>query len=123
MKSIRLATISAFMVLTAACAALGVPEATTFNQRVAVAQGQVTAARLTAAQLLAAGLISADDAANVQQQADSARAGIDIARSLHASAPAAGEDRLALSITVLQALQAYLSSKHPPTMSASGGAP
>lgn len=102
------------MLLMAGCTALGLPQAKTFNERVAVAIGTVTTAREAATSLLTAGKITVTDAENVQKQADNAREGIIIATQIHETDPGGAETRLSTAITILQALQSYLDSrKHP----------
>lgn len=98
----------------AACAAIGAPEPQTFNQKVAVGIASVTTVRQSATVLLNAGKISVDDAKNVQAQADTAMAGITIARSVGHTDQAAGQTKLNAALTILQALDAYLKSKGTP---------
>ncbi len=94
-----------------ACAQLGVPTADTFNQKLAVAIGSVTAVRESATTLLKAQKITADDAQNVQDSANSARTGIEVARTLSKANMAAADNKLTAVSTALQALQAYLATK------------
>lgn len=95
----------------AGCQTLGIPQAETFNQRLAVGYATVTGTRQTALSLLQAGKIDAGDAQNVQNQADNARAGLDIARSLSATAPQAADSKLSAVLTGLNALDAYLKTR------------
>lgn len=112
----RLAVTYVIVALLAACSYLGLPQASTFHQRAAVALGTVSAVRDSAAAMLGAGTLGVEDAENVQRQADLARESIDIARALHASDPGAAESRLDVTIRSLQLLQAYLRSREaPPT--------
>ncbi len=90
------------------CEVLGVPAATTFKERTALALTQVTAVRESAASLLAADKISAADAQNIQDQANNARAAIDIAISYEATDPTQAENRLAAAQAVVAALKTYL---------------
>lgn len=103
-----------FTVILTACASVGGPDPQTFNQKVAVGIASVTTVRQSATVLLNAGKISVDDARNVQAQADTAMAGITIARSVGATDPAAGQTKLTAALTILQALDAYLKSKGTP---------
>lgn len=80
----------------------------TFNQRMLVAYNTVTEVRTQTTVALAAKKISADDAQNIQDQANTARKGLDVARTLRATQPASAEDRLEATRAVLLALQAYL---------------
>lgn len=97
-------------VLTA-CAALGVESPDTFNQRLAVAAASVTEVRNTATTLLVAGKISVADAQNIQQQADVAREGLNVARGLSATSIPAASTRLEVATAALRALQTYLIAK------------
>lgn len=94
-----------------ACAQLGVPTADTFNQKLAVAIGSVTAVRETATTLLKAQKISADDAQNIQDGANNARTGIEVARTLSKVNLVAADNKLTAVSTALQALNAYLTSR------------
>jgi hypothetical protein len=97
--------------MATSCAQLGLPTAQTFNQKLAVGYGTVTTARNTAATLLTAGKITADDAQNVQNQADNIRAGLDIARQMNKTDPTGAGTKLDATIAALQLLQTYLTSK------------
>lgn len=99
------------LLLAVGCQQLGLPTPETFNERWAAAIGTVTQARTTATNLLAAKKISSADAQNVQDQADMARKGLDIARDLSKTDMSAANARLVMASTVLQALQTYLSSR------------
>jgi len=97
--------------LLAGCASLGVPAPSTFNEKAAAALATVTGARQTTLTLLQAGKLTPDDAENVNAQADNLRQGIDIARQIHSTNTAAGDDRLTATITALTALNAYLGTR------------
>lgn len=109
----RLLTLAGLLLVACliGCAQLGATAPQTFNQRLASGIGSVTAVRQSATLLLNAGKISVDDAKNVQAQADNAMAGIAIARNVGAADPVAGQTKLTAAITVLSALDAYLTSK------------
>lgn len=112
MKAIRLATLYWALAVLTACAALGLPTAETFNQKLAVGYGTVTAVRNTAATLVTAGKLTPDDAQNVQTQVDTARSALDLARTAYKAGDVAGAaTKLDTTATVLRALQAYLASK------------
>jgi NADH:ubiquinone oxidoreductase subunit 4 (subunit M) len=106
----KFAIVPLLFMLTA-CASLGLPTAKTFNERAAVAYGTVTTVRETTASLLVAKKITASDAQNVQNQANTAREGIDLARSVVATNPGDADTKLTAAITVLSALQTYLEGK------------
>lgn len=98
------------MMLTA-CATLGVPPADTFNKRLAAGYTTVTGVRNATFDLRTAGRITAQDARNVEAQADNARTGLDLAREIYATNPPAGDAKLDAVVTGLTALQAYLQSR------------
>ena len=93
------------------CASLGAPSPQTFNEREAAAVTAIIHVRTTAVTLLNAGKISVDDARNVQEQADNARAALVIASAIHATDPAQAENRLAAIVTGLSAISSYLASR------------
>ena len=83
----------------------------TFNQKLAVGYTTVTAVRETATKLVVAKKLNPDDAQNVQNQADTARAGLDVARDMFKATPVAADNKLTSVTTALRALQTYLASK------------
>lgn len=107
----RLYLLTALLLLLSACQTLGVPQADTFNKKLAAGYTTVTGIRNTADALLSAQKITPDDAQNVNDQADNARTGLDLARQMHATNPAAGDARLDAVVTGLAALNAYLATK------------
>lgn len=111
MKQLLRSKVWAFALMLAGCAQLGLPTADTLNQRLAVGYGTVTQIATTTSQLLAAKKITADDAQNVHTQATTAKAGLDIAKSLVSTSPAAAQTKLEATLVVLQAMQTYLSEK------------
>lgn len=109
--SLRAALIGLALIAIASCATIGAPTPQTFNERLAAGIATTTAVRQTATALLRDGTIAADDAMNAQAAADASRAGLDVARRLHATDPVAGDARLTAAITGLQAIQSYLASR------------
>jgi uncharacterized protein YcfL len=99
------------LLLLQGCAALGLPQPTTFNEKVAVAYTTVTQIRSVATSLVSSGKISPDDAQNVQNQANHARDGIDIARKVYATDPKGGDTKLASATLILNALDTYLKGR------------
>lgn len=99
------------LTLLTACQGLGLQSPKTFNEKVSVAISSVTAVRQSALTLLEAGKLSADDAQNIQDQANSARAGIDIARVINVTDPVAAENRITAVLVGLNALSAYLTAQ------------
>jgi ABC-type Fe3+-hydroxamate transport system substrate-binding protein len=99
------------LALVTACASMGIPTPETFNERAAAATVTVTGVRSATLDLLKTGRINAADAQNAQDQADIARKGIDVARSIYKTDPAGADARLTATITALQALQTYLRTR------------
>lgn len=100
-----------FLALLCACAQLGLVTPQSFSERLAAGYTAATTVRSTTTALLEAKRISVADAANLQNGADNARAGLDIARDIHATEPGAAETRLTATITALSALSAYLETR------------
>jgi hypothetical protein len=114
MKKFSFSYLLTFAFLTAflvGCAQLGVPATDTFNKKLLAGYSSVTAVRNTATTLLVAKQITPKDAQNIQVQADAARGGLDIASSLKDTDFKAAEDRLTVSLTILQGIQTYLNSR------------
>lgn len=111
MKLMRMGLASLALVVLVACQTLGVPNPTTFNERLAAGYTTVTTVRSVTTDLLQTKVISSRDAQNVQNQAENAREGLDVARDIHTATPAAGEDKLKTAQAVLQVLQKYLATK------------
>jgi len=101
----------ASMLALTSCAQLGLPTATTFQERLTAGYALNAEVRTTAATLLNAKKLSADDGQNILDQTNTARAGLDVARTIGKSDPKAGDAKLAATRTVLLALQAYLATK------------
>lgn len=96
------------LIVLAACQTL-IPK--TFNERLATGYVTVTTVRQTTTSLLVARKISADDAQNVQNQANLAREGLDLAQKLNETIPMAAEDKLSATLVILQSLESYLAAK------------
>jgi hypothetical protein len=101
----------AMLLMLSACATLNVPAPQTFNQKALAAYKGVDTAVQFGTTLLSAGKISEKDAQQVHDQAVNLKLGIEIAEQVHATNPAAGEDKLAATITSLTALQGYLQAR------------
>jgi len=97
--------------LLSGCTALGLPQADTFNERLAVGYATVTTVRTTAVTLLNTKKISAEDGQNVLSTTDGARAGLDLARVLAGTNLPAAESKLTAARSILTAVQAYLASR------------
>jgi hypothetical protein len=94
-----------------ACAVMGAPSPKTFNERIAAGYISVTEVRRTATVLVQSNSISPDDAQNIQDSADKARTGLDLARTF-GNTPQ-GEDKLATTLIILTGLQQYLNNRSP----------
>jgi hypothetical protein len=94
--------------LLSACAQLGIPTPGSFDERLATGIGAVAQIRRDAAILVTSKAISPDDGQNIQDQADVARRGLEVARGLRTTDFNAAEGRLTATTAVLTALQAYL---------------
>lgn len=114
MPHIKAAAAAFMLIALTACTLFGVPTPETFNQRTIFALGQVTAVRESATELVSSNAITADDAQNVQDQANTARAGIDLAVTFHATDPTQAENRLAAAEVILEALKTYLKKQVQP---------
>lgn len=102
MKQVKLFLLAAFVIVLSACSTLN------FDQRLAIMISGVTEVRTQTLTALRAKKITPNDAQNLQDQADTARAGLEIARTLYGSNPQAAEQRLEAARLALQGLQAYL---------------
>jgi hypothetical protein len=114
----------ALLAIAAGCAALGLQTADTFNQKLAYSYGQVTAARRGATAVITASCPTPEsiqteacrsavaDGKHIQQMADEARQGLDLARGYAAAGNVQQANvQLQLEIAALSALQTYLLSK------------
>jgi hypothetical protein len=108
--ALRAFTLLALFVF-AACQTAGVPAPKTYNERLASGYVTVTSVRDTARTLVLEGLITADDAQNVQNLADQARMGLDLARTFGQTPQ--GEDKLTTALIILTELQSYLAKRAP----------
>ncbi len=93
--------------LISACASFGV-RLETFNERLAGGYSTVTFIRDTAGALLDSGHIDADEAEQVQRQANHLRAGLDVASTLKDRGDSGASDKLELTLAALASLADYL---------------
>jgi hypothetical protein len=105
------ARLDLLLVIALAFALIGCATPQTFNQRLLVGYETVAETRTQTATLLNGRLISSADAENVQQQANLAREGLDIAKGMRSTQPQAAEQKLSSMQTVISALKAYLMLK------------
>lgn len=87
----------------------------TFRERLIVGYETVAEVRTGTATLLNAKKISSADGENVQQQADLARQGLDIAKGLEKQDLPAAELKLTATQTVIRALKDYLIARQGAT--------
>jgi hypothetical protein len=130
MKPIRLAVaalVALTLTLVAACGSVPPPD--TFAKKLHLTYYTLAGARDATATMLTAGKISVADARNLQLQADMARSGLDIARTMYlercpqaaktSTTPTLGvaestctfgpaEDKLSMTLDLVRALNAYL---------------
>jgi hypothetical protein len=104
-------TFLSLLFLLPGCETLGLAPPTTFNEKAAVVLGTITTVRQTATTLLNDKKITADDGQHVLTATDSARTGLDIARSLNKSNPQAATAKLDAVRAGLVAIQSYLSTR------------
>jgi hypothetical protein len=106
--ALKFAAATFLLIVLSACASLA---PNTFNEKLTVAYSSVTAVRTSTTTLLQGDKISVKDAENIQATANDVRTGLDIARELHKTLPEAGEDKLAVTLVILQHLQKYVEEK------------
>jgi hypothetical protein len=118
----RLLAALAIAIPLAGCAALGLQTADTFNQKLAYAYGQVTAARKGATSVINASCpppVQTDackaavaDGKHIQAMADEARHGLDLAKTYAAAGNLQQANmQLQLESAALTALSTYLASR------------
>lgn len=107
----KLSILPLLLLMLAGCAALGVPQADTFNKRIVVANGVVESTTKTIETLYVAGKLTKDEAQEANEQAGNAAVGIDIARQTHTTDPAAADAKLTATLAALNALNAYLENR------------
>ena len=106
-----LLSLIAGLMLLSACAALGLPTANGFNEKIVVSYATVEGVTRSTTVLLNAEKISVGDAENVLAQVKYALLGIDLARSMAKTDLTTAEMKLDAAQTILKALQAYITTK------------
>lgn len=101
----------AAVVLIGACASVGIKPPESFEDHIANAYASLTAARDTSTILAQNGKLSRKDFEVFINQCDSARESIELARELHKLDAPAGQERLDSAITILNALNEYLTKR------------
>lgn len=97
--------------LLVGCASLGVPQADTFNKKVAGAVQTVNAASQLDLTLLQARKITPDESDAYIARIEQAQHAVDLTRQLHETDPSGAEDRLAQIIAGLAILQSELEAR------------
>lgn len=98
------------LLMLTACVSLEAPKS--FNDRLVYAYTAVTAARDTSTALLERKRISKDQAVNLLELANQARASLDIARGAFSTGDVAtAEGQLTLATTILTQLEAFLQAR------------
>lgn len=111
MKTRYLSALFSVLVILSACQVLGTPTPKSYNERLAAGYTTLIAVRTTATSLLQSNFISADDAQHIQDTADKARTGLDLARTFGQTPR--GEDKLTSTLIILTELQKYLAARSP----------
>lgn len=109
MKTIRVTLCGALMLLLAACGALQLAQPQSFDQKVAYANGNLTAVVDTTTQALQGGRLTANEAKAVREVANQARTLLDTAQA--ATDVGVADQNLALAIALLENLQTYLNDR------------
>jgi hypothetical protein len=97
--------------LLVGCAQVGLQPAQSFDQQLAYGYAGVTSARISATNALKAGSIKKEDAQQVLDLTDQARALLDGARAIRVSDLKTAQAKLALATQVLTQLSAYLTTR------------
>lgn len=103
--------LAAALLALAACSQVGLQTPQTFNARLAAGYTTVQTVADGARAALVAGKITKADADNVVTTERTALAALDVANQIHATDPKAGEDKLTATLTILQALNAYIATQ------------
>lgn len=104
-------SIPLLVLLIAGCGVLGVPAPQTFNQRAAAATATVNTASQSVLTLLQAHKITPDESDRYTDRTEDAQQAIDLARGIYPADPTDAENRLELTIKLLQILTAELESR------------
>ena len=111
MKKLFYSPIIVVLMLLSACAALGLPTANSFGEKVALSYATVEGVTRSTTVLLNAKAISVGDAENVLAQVKNALAGIAIAEAMSKTDITTAGKKLDAVHTILVALQAYITTK------------
>lgn len=104
-------SIPLLVLLFAGCGLLGVQAPQTFHERALAATATVNTASQSVLTLLKARKITPDESDRYIDRTEDAQKAIDVARGIYASNPADAENRLTLTISLLQTLTAELEQR------------
>ena len=99
------------LALLAGCASLGLPTPQTFSEKLTAAYGAVEVVNNTAVTLLDAKKITSADGEHILTTSQQARIGLDIARTMAKTDPAAADSKVTAIKTALTAVQTYLDGR------------
>lgn len=108
MHKLKLSVIFPLLLILSAC--VSIPSPKSFADKVAAGYATIAVAHDMSATLLDGRVIGSKDSANIDAQLETAREGIDVARTL------SGQDalnRLDVALAALNAAKAYLCGKQP----------
>lgn len=107
---IKLRNLSVFLLVfaLAACAQLGLQSPDTFNKKMVAAYATVQTLAETANTAYQADKLSDTDASNVMKTVNASMAALKTAAVLHDTDPAGADTKLAATLAILTALQAYI---------------
>jgi hypothetical protein len=102
----------AFLMVVVGCAALGIQQPKSIEERLAYAYASHTAVLQATTSSLNVGAITSADAERILSESDTARTALDAAQvAIGAGDVSTAEGRLAAAVAILTQLQAYLHSK------------
>lgn len=111
MKMMKLSLVPVLLVMLTACAALGVPQADTFNKKAAAATVSVNTGSQTVLTLLQSQKITPDESDRYTARLEDMQKAIDLTRTVYKTNPTDAENRLASIITALNLLLAELEAR------------
>lgn len=109
MRKLRLSLVPLLLIL-AACGSIGAIAPKAFSDKVAAGYASIAVSHDMAATLLDGRVISSADSMNIDKQLETAREGINIARTLTGLE---AENRLDVALAAIDAAKAYLCGKQP----------
>lgn len=112
MKNLKIAFLASMLLITAACASLGLSSPANESQKLAYSYSTLAAIRASTAQALTVGTITVKDAQKVLADTDGARAALDAGRvALIAGNTGTVEADLAAATAAITQIQLFLTTK------------